>query len=288
MKARYAPLALIVASCGGFTLALGQAQVASIDNRIFIASVTGEWVHVSSSDPTHATRPASFGQPVNDTDCLYGKTGAVVVQEKGQLLPYSCDVPHRENACSTLHNDPAMLCSVRIGTKPAKATEGTFARWFNSIENRLQADPNKYMTAASRGLEAELDEAVVPLTGTQLDLGAVFKDMDDGDYSVVLAPVSRGGPAGRPLHLRYKRGASALVSAAGIVPALYNVILTDQSGAPLGNEAWALARSPSNYAAASSDFAQLVAASQKWPEEMDSSATRAILRAYLDQLADQK
>jgi hypothetical protein len=287
MKVCYAPLALIVASCAGLTLALSQTQPAGVNNRIFIASVTGEWVHMSIPNPE--VRPVKFGQVVSETDCLYGKTGAVVVQRGEQLTPYSCDVSQQDKTCPAIRDDKTIVCSVRVGTNPKKATQGASSRWVASIGSLLQTNPDKYLIAASRGLEADLDEAVIPLTGSQLDLSTAFKDMSDGDYWIVLAPVNAGGKSSRPpLHLRYKRGAPAFVPAAGISPMLYNVILVDQGGATLGNEAWVLVRSPETYAAAASDFGQLVTASEKWPDEMDASAVRAILRAYLDRLADQK
>jgi hypothetical protein len=292
MKTRNVPLVLIVASCAGLALALGQTQVNQQANkdhsRSFIASVTGDWREVNDS-------LVKFGRPVNEGECLYGETetGAVVVdqpvpqggQQQDELLSYTCDSSQQESCAPRPKSTKAALCTVKVGTKSAKANEGIGTRLLASLWDRLYPDPDKYMIAASRGLEAELAEAVVPLKGSLLDLSASFKDMDDGDYWIVLAPVSAAGKSSSPLHLRYKRGMPALVPAAGISPALYNVILVDQEGAPLGNEAWALVRSPETYAAASSDFGQLVADSEKWPAEMDPSATRAILRASLDQLA---
>jgi hypothetical protein len=294
MKTRYTPLAVIVASCAGLALALGQTQVNRQTNNkqansgSFIASVTGDWKDVNDS-------LVKFGQPVNKDECLYGETeaGAVVVeqaapqggQQQDELLAYTCDASQRESCPPRPKSTKAALCTLKVGTKSAKASEGMGTRLLASLMARLYPDPDKYMIAASRGLEAELDEAVVPLTGSQLDLSASFKDMDDGDYRIVLAPLNGAGKSSPPIRLRNKRGAPALVPNSGISPALYNVILVDQDGAPLGDEAWALVRSPDTYAAASSDFSQLVADSEKWPAEMDPSATRAILRAYLDQLA---
>lgn len=286
MKTRYVPLALLVTLCAGLALALGQTPVAKVDSRTFVASVIGDWLYVRNASPKSEPPPLKFGQAVDENDCLYGQTGAVVVQQGEQLLSYTCDASQQVKACPILPGNPkpTTVCTVRIGTNPVKAGERASSRWYGAIASLLQQDPDKYMIAASRGLEADLDDAVVPLVGSQLDLSPVFKDMDDGEYWMVLAPVA-GGKSSRPLRLRYQRGMPAFVPAAGISPTLYNVISVDQGGSPLGNEAWALIRSPDTYAAASSDFAQLVAASEKWPAEMDPSATRAILRAYLDRLA---
>jgi hypothetical protein len=279
MRSHVAQLAFLFISLAGFTLALGQTQGGG-DSKPIIVSVTGNWINASTR------QPVKFGQAAKDNDCLYGeKEATVVVKRSGELVPYSCNAPSFTPGCDNLRDDRNKTCSVKIGVKPASANQGFLSRLGDSVWSRLQEDPYKYMIAASRGLEAEFAEGVAPLAGSQLDLSAVFKAMDSGDYWVVLTPVSGNGKSSRPLHLAYKHGMPALVPSAGIAPGLYNVISVDQGGAPLGTEAWALICGPDTYASASSQFGQLVAASAKWPEEMDSDATRAILRADLDQLS---
>jgi hypothetical protein len=282
MRTRCVPLVLFVVSLAGFTLALGQTQGGG-DSTPFIAAVTGNWINTGSSNSKR--QPVKFGQAASANDCLYGEKGATIVVEwSNELVGYSCTPPFTHE-CAGLDDDRNKICSVKVGVKRASTKEGFVGRFVASVWSRLHEDPDKYMIAASRGLEGEFAEAVVPLAGSQLDLSAVFKEMDSGDYWVVLMPVSGSGESGSPLHLAYKRGGHAVIPSAGISPGLYNIISVDQGGTPLGTEAWALVCAPDTYQSASSQFGQLVAATEKWPAEMDSDATRAILRAYLDQLS---
>ena len=169
------------------------------------------------------------------------------------------------------------------------STFEAFRDWYQALPDTAQDIP--VFTIVFGDANSEEMKSLAELTGgrvfdsTSSGLSAVFKEMGGGDYWITLVPVAGNGKAGRPLHLSYKRGVPALVPSGGISPALYNVISVYQNGSPLGTEAWALVCSPSTYASAASEFGQLAAASETWPEEMDPSATRAILRAKLDDLA---
>jgi hypothetical protein len=268
-------------------------QSGDSNNEPSIASVTGKWVLMGTGAP----EPVKIATPVtNESDCIYGDGGSVVLERPNlerpnasQLIPFSCDAPHHDALCNPDPKIPDIpkMCSVKIYEMVDKSgIVNSIKLSWQQIMNRLHENPEKYIMAASRGLEPDLSEAVVPLNGSQIDVSAAFKDMPDGEYWVTLAPVGGAVPAGHSVRLSYKQAMPAMIIATGISPRLYNLILVDQTDSPAGSEAWILVRSQQNYNSASTDFGELVAQSAKWPEQMDPSASRAILRAYLEQLAD--
>ena len=151
-------------------------------------------------------------------------------------------------------------------------------------------NPDRYMVAVSRGVEEELVDSVAPIQGGGVDLGAAFHELDDGTYWVKLTSLSGSSSPPGPLPLQYKRGSPAIVASGSIRPGLYKVLIVDQSGEPAGSDCWLLAAASADYPALSSKFEQARADSAKLPPEMDPSATRSLLRAYLESLgsADRK
>jgi hypothetical protein len=67
---------------------------------------------------------------------------------------------------------------------------------------------------------------------------------------------------------------------------LYKLALVTEKGEPGDSDCWILAAAPPEYAKQAAAYERAVSESKKLPEEMDASATRALLRAYLESLAN--
>lgn len=62
--------------------------------------------------------------------------------------------------------------------------------WWSRVVDRLVRSPQLYIVAAARGLEQEPQEAVLPLSGTEVDLASAMRALDAGTYTVSLEPVN--------------------------------------------------------------------------------------------------
>ncbi len=143
------------------------------------------------------------------------------------------------------------------------------------------------MVAASRGIEPGLVDTVVLLEDRQLDLAPAFREMSDGQYWVKLSLINGNGagPVGGPLAVQYTSHHPASASAPTTQPGLYRLSLVDKNGASAGSDCWILVTSRETYSAKSQAFEGATQKSSKWPQDMDPSAVRALLRAYLESLA---
>ena len=144
----------------------------------------------------------------------------------------------------------------------------------------------EHVTPVSRGLEGELNDAVVPIKGDSIDLTAAFQGMDSGNYLVQLEPVS-GGKATVPVQVKWADGTSASVAIPGLRPGLYKLARLDANGQLAGPEAWILVSRPEDFEKDRSAFQEALDATKKWPDEVDVRAPRAFLRQVLDGLSRQ-
>jgi hypothetical protein len=246
--------------------------------RVVVVSVTGDWKH----DETRVT----FGQSLPATGCLFASDGAVVLQsdkETAPAQPFVCEKPSRDASCA---GHPADRCAIPLDPTKWKSNGSGLGNLWVAVRKLFTGDPEKYIVAASRGLEPGLVDTVVPLEDHKIDLAAAFSEMSGGKYWVSLTPLngSASAAATGPFEVQYSAHHSALVSAPAIQPGLYRLVLTDQAGAPGGSDSWILVSAPRNFSSASPAFRAAVEKSSGWPPDMDPSAVRALLRAYLESL----
>jgi hypothetical protein len=276
--------------------------------QVVVVSVSGQWTPIrqdsvrpdadanakSSSDAEqHAVR---FGETLTvGSVCLFGpEDGSIVLKystpSDNALYPFPCDKA-KLGERSNCHVGPRNTCAVDLRTVgEKKSLPAAFMATISDAFARLtRTQPEKYMVAASRGAEAELADAVVPLEGGEIDLRAAFRDMDSGAYSVKFAPIGAPiilGPASR---VTYAKGQATRLEAPPAVRAgLYKVGLVSQTGEPGDSDCWVLVAAPPEYARQARAFEKAVSESTKLPEEMDAGATRALLRAYLESLGSPK
>jgi hypothetical protein len=248
------------------------------ENKVLVVSIVGDWKYDGAR--------ISFALPLTPVlgACLSGSDGSVVLQTNDKTLhPFACEKVLRDPACNGKVSD-GDRCAVPLNPQNWKSDGVVSGNFWESVKHFVIGDPEKYMVAASRGMEESLTDAVVPEQAQNIDLEPAFRDMSAGQYWLTLAPLNPPAAAGRPLEIRFSPHSPVMVPAANLKPGLYRVLLVDKSGAPAGSDCWILISSTESYPATSDAFRRATEMSAKWPEDMDSSAVRALLRAYLESL----
>ncbi len=276
----------MASSSGYLRLAIGTAvflvavasAVSDQPARVVVVSVTGDW----KQDEARVT----FGQSLPAAGCLFSSDGSVVLQpdkEAASAQPFICEKPSRDSSCA---GHAADRCAVPLDPTKWKSTGSTLGNLWAAVRKLFTGDPEKYMVAASRGLESGLVDTVVPLEDHKIDLAPAFNEMNPGQYWVNLVPLksSASATASGPLEVQFAANHSAMVAAPALQPGLYRLILVDQAGAPAGSDCWILVSTPGNFTSASQAFHAAVKKSSTWPKDMDPSAVHALLRAYLESL----
>jgi hypothetical protein len=247
--------------------------------RIVVVSVTGDWKHNDAR--------VTFGQSLPATGCLFAGDGSVVLQpdkKDASAQPFICEKPSRDSSCSGHDGD---RCAVPLDPGKWQSGGSGLGNVWAAVRRLFTGDPEKYMVAASRGIEPGLADSVVLLDDHKLDLAAVFREMSDGQYWVRFSLVNNSAPAssGESRNVQYASHHPAITSAPAVQPGLYRLSLLDKNGAPAGSDCWILISSREAYPATAQAFQAATEKSSQWPEDMDPSAVRALLRAYLESLS---
>jgi hypothetical protein len=257
--------------------------------QVVVVSVTGDWRQVPEGALYDKQNRLRFGQILFvGQGCLLGKEGSIVLKystpSENALYPFPCEKPPDEGS-RPCKEGPRNTCAVNLrelGTK--KGLWNAFAATISSVTQNFSGQPERYMVASSRGGEAELVDAVVPLENGQIDLRGIFRDMSPGSYYVEFSAVEVAAFQGPPSLVSYAKGQPAFVPARGLRAGPYKVLLVDQKGESGDSDCWVLLAGAAEYATKAAAYERVVTESQKLPEEMDPAATRALLRAYLESL----
>ncbi len=241
----------------------GIAAAQQPDQGIVIGR-TGVWIvdgkELSLADSVSAGKTADATKPGKLTIWFEGRTP----------VPIPCDAA------------PCKNVAIAPPPKPPVST-GAVARVASMFQKR---EPSRYITAASRGLEPELKEAVVPLSNSRIDVSAAMADLPANAYWVQIQPLDvTQNKLLPPQRVDWERGKAAPISSKNLKPGVYVLVLTDQGGEPVGSEAWILVSAAQDYPMAQHAFQETVNAVAEWPREADASAARAVLRASLEALA---
>ncbi len=260
--------------------------------QVLVVSATGDWRQVAAYQLQGKQKPVSFGQRLDvAAGCLYGTAeGAIVLKyadpSDHKLYAFPCEKPSSIQSpdCTAFHGASCTVNLKKLGDK--KSVISAFvADISDTLARLLTAQPERYMVASSRGIEDDLNDAVVPLENGQTDLTAVFHDMPAGNYYVEFQAVEAAQVRGAPLPVVLAKNQTVSVSAPSLHPGLYKVLLVDQKGEPAGSDAWIVLAASANYSVKAAAFQKALEESAKLPAEMDPSATRALLRAYLESLS---
>jgi hypothetical protein len=255
------------------------SAVSDQPERIVVVSLTGDWKH----DGARVT----FGQSLPATGCLFASDGSVVLQpdkKEASAQPFICEKPSRDSSCSGHDGD---RCAVPLDPGKWKTGGSGLGNLWVAVRRLFTGDPEKYMVAASRGIEPGLVDGVVLFEDHKMDLAPAFREMSDGSYLVKFSPLNNSVPAssGEPLSVQYASHHPVVARTSAMQLGLYRLSLVDKNGAPAGSDCWILVSSRETYPASSLAFQIAVKESSTWPEDMDPSAVRALLRAYLESLS---
>jgi hypothetical protein len=235
-----------------------------------IIGLTGRWMFLTRELTLGERVPAGQPQPTPPTD------GTLTVWFQSHRPIFLCQGKSCGNTKSTDTSNPPEWPK----SCPPPQKDSFWTSLFSEA-------PSRYFTAASRGLEGDLKEVVVPLTRPEVDLAPAMTDLSAGVYWVRFEAL--GGDVFRtaPTQLEWP-SKQALVSAAGLKPGLYRLVLVDESGEPTGAESWILLCDTQDCSRTSAMFQDIVHTVSTWPANTDPAAIRAVLRASLDALAKQE
>jgi hypothetical protein len=266
-------IALVLAAFTSVTLAAQSDQ----PERVVIISLTGDWKLDGAA--------VVFGQRLPAQGCLFGSDGSLVLQpdKKGaSAQPFICEKPSRDSSCT---GHQSARCAVPLNPRNWKLSGGGLGNVWDAVVHLFTGEPEKYMVAASRGIEPALLDSVVALQNSGVDLSPAFRDLPAGPYWVKLETVNGSKPTSGILALQFVPLHPAVIPASSIQPGLYRLVLVDKAGAPADSDCWILISPPDKYSASSNAFQLAVQKSSTWPDAMDPSAVRALLRAYLESLS---
>ena len=242
-----------------------------------VVGITGKWYWVDQKGD-HSIK---FGETIDpNISCVVGE---------GDGLPVLVVILNRTPVRLACEGKPE--CEQAVGKKcarliasPGSETQRPLVLSLAAEFLAIFAEPERYVTPVSRGLEPHLVDGVLALEGERLDLAPAFKDMNPGKYSVRIEPFAQQEPTSDvPVEWSGKAPASLVVPR--IKPGLYRLIrLTDQSE-PADPGAWALVDAPDRFSQDSAAFHSAEEQTETWPEEVDPRVPGAVLRAYLDSLA---
>jgi hypothetical protein len=302
MKLRVSPLLLLTLPltlllAAALPLALVGADDAP--HKVVIVGVTGDWYMKVPSEHDYRSAAKKANDPyvhfldtfgVDQSTCAYGTDGSIVVEFNGKAYSFPCEksaaqdnsscqppypLPLRSNkkpfACGKLIVPPSTWENIKLGLA--------------SIVPLLTNSAERFVTPVSRGLESELDDAVVLQQNGIINFAPVLHDMDAGNYSLRIE--SLGAPQISPhnVSIKWNGGNSAVADISALAPGLYRVSRLQTAGTAEGTDAWILVSDATHFKNDSENFQASAEATKNWPPDADARAPRAILRAYLEALS---
>ena len=175
-------IALVLAAFTSVALAAQSDQ----SERVVIISLTGDWKLDGAT--------VVFGQRLPAQGCLFGSEGSVVLQSEkkgGSAQPFICEKPSRDSSCT---GHQSARCAVPLNPRNWKASGGGLGNIWDAVARLFTGEPDRYMVAASRGIEPGLVDTVVALQNSGVDLSPAFRELPAGQYWVKLETVN-GNPS---------------------------------------------------------------------------------------------
>jgi len=269
-------------------LVFGSALTATAQEKFgYILDVRGDWLangsaKLSKGSAVTVNSSISAANPSDTTSYI------VVADRSGNIF--------QRKSCG------AGECSSPIKLPATASPEQTFvSRLIGAAMALVSSEPAKYSSFVSRGnrgMGPQLQEAVVRLSGNEVDLSDVFKNMQRDKYLLRFDQLIKGkatrSNGQKPLAFTWDPKKPSPLSAQGLNQGLYRVSITDVSllesegeDEPSENEAWVLVASPDYYSKAAPSFVEAQNVTKKWGTNVKKTAVREFLRASLDFLTAQ-
>ena len=225
-----------------------------------------------------------FASVVN-TNCVFGVKGELQIAEsRNKAQTFVPEKMSPQCPCPLPEGVPPNAVCAKVdleASQPAKEPS-----WWSRVVDRLVRSPQLYIVAAARGLEQEPQEAVLPLSGAEVDMASAMRALDAGTYTVSLEPVDSTAVGKLNGKLAWSPGKPARLQLPKISPGLYRIVVAVEGGESEGSEAWVLVTPAAHYDANTRDFHQAIEITESWGERVDAKGKRAMLRACLQSLAD--
>jgi len=285
MKAR--PATLLVPTLAIF--ALCASAIPDVDKSSgIVVGIKGDWVLNKPTGELHNQLKFLLPVPSGTGTCAYGKGGYLTLAFGEKASPFMCDKKAEAN-CDVKNAPPLSdgdktpyVCARQIvpPNEPPKYSGFLAALKFQAVKF-----PELFATPVSRGLEADLTDAVVQMKGNSVDFGPAFSEMDSGMYAARLEAIDTPGKAIATVHMEWKEGAAASAPVPNLAPGVYGLVRLQADGKPAGQPAWVLVTTADKFAKQSSEFGSFTTATKQWPDQVDARAPRAVSRAFLQALA---
>jgi len=281
-------MSVIKSICGVVLFVLATAVLAGAQEKFgYVLDLRGDWLANGSAKlgKGSALNTNSVITSVNPSDTA---SYIVVADRSGNIFQRRTCSP---GECSNPIKVPAT----------AGNEQGFVSRLIGAAMALVSSEPAKYSSFVSRGgrgLGPELQEAVVKMSGDEIDLSEVFKNMQGEKYLLRFEPLVKGktarGAAKRSLSFAWDPKKPAPLNVNGLTPGLYRVSISDVSlleaeggDEPGENEAWILIANPDYYSKAAPSFVAAQNVTKKWGSDVKKTAVREFLRASLDFLTAQ-
>jgi hypothetical protein len=285
MKAR--PATLLVPSLAIFTLCA--AAIRDVDKSSgIVVGIKGDWVLNKPTGETNNQLKFLLPIPSGKDTCAYGKGGYLTLAFGEKASPFMCD-KKVEAACDVKNAPPPVdrdktpyVCARQI-VPPEEAPK--YSGFLAALKFQAIKFPELFATPVSRGLEADLTDAVVQMKDNSVDFGPAFSEMNAGMYSARLEAIDAPGKAVATIHMEWKEGAPASAPVPNLQSGVYGLVRLQADGKPAGQVAWVLLTTADKFAKQSSEFGSFSTATKQWPDQVDARAPRAVSRAFLQALA---
>jgi hypothetical protein len=150
--------------------------------------------------------------------------------------------------------------------------------------------PERYSVHGVRGVSNDLEEAVSLFDKGSLDLSSVFRNMPKGVYYLKLRDLQAEGTTTvvGPQRFDWDPQQASPLSITDLRSGVYEVRLLLRKGTRYEPtlSVWTLISSKSEFDRLSDSFRQAVRLTRKWQTTTTDETRRAVLRAYLEGLAE--
>jgi hypothetical protein len=274
--------------CSALFLIISSATIVSAQEKFgYVLDLRGDWLANGSAKlgKGSALNTNSVITAVNPSDT---SSYIVVADRSGNIF--------QRRTCSAGECGNPIKVPANAGNE-----QGFVSRLIGAAMALVSSEPAKYSTfvsRGSRGIGPELQEAVVKMSGDEIDLSEVFKNMQGEKYVLRFEPLVKGktvrGAAPKSMSFAWDPKKPAPLNVNGLTPGLYRVSISDVSlleaegsDDPGENEAWVLITSPDYYSRAAPSFVAAQNVTKKWGSDVKKNAVREFLRASLDFLTAQ-
>lgn len=233
-----------------------------------VVGISGEWtLDAAPSQP--AERAVHFGRELTQGATVRGG-------HKGDHIVFSCpDGQLLSRGC------PADGCPVQACGKETGEKANPRPAWLTSTLALVSRNPDRFITAVSRGLGPEPWEAVLEGRANGLDVAPLLSRLPAGVYRLKLSHLPEKPAFVAEREVKWTPGNSAIFAAPAVRPAVYRVVIVDGPGDTQGSQAWALVASSAAAPALLRRWEQVSASVAPWREEVEPVYLHAFLRATL-------